>query len=139
MLYIICQFNNIFYYYVLGNKMAGLREIFAGNLKKKRQICGFSQAKLAEKVNVSTHHIAMIEITRNFPTTDLIERIANALNIEIYELFLEETNSLNKEFERLREGIKSDIRQLYAEHFKMTDAERSLTEHLWGNFGKNNH
>jgi transcriptional regulator with XRE-family HTH domain len=104
--------------------MARLREIFASNLKKKRQECGFSQAKLAEKVNVSTHHIAMIEITRNFPTPDLIERIANALNIEIYELFLDETNSPNKEFEQLRNEIRGDMQQLLADLFKKANIDK---------------
>ena len=98
--------------------MARLREIFASNLKEKRQKCGFSQAKLAEMVNVSTHHIAMIEITRNFPTSDLIERIANALNIEIFELFIEETNSLYKEFKQLRKEIRNDMQELLTEYFK---------------------
>ncbi|MCL2444383.1 MAG: helix-turn-helix domain-containing protein [Treponema sp.] len=98
--------------------MARLREILANNLKEKRQKCGFSQAKLAEKVNVSTHHIAMIEITRNFPTSDLIERIAEALNINIYELFVEESNSPFKEFCQLRKDIKKDMQQILAEHCK---------------------
>ena len=115
---IICQDENIVYYYLLGNYMARLREIFANNLKEKRQKCGFSQAKLAELVNVSTHHIAMIEITRNFPTTDLIERIANALNIQIYELFIEEENSPYKEFGQLRKEIRDDMKQLLSEYFE---------------------
>jgi len=96
--------------------MAGLREVFAANLKEKRKKCGFSQAKLAEKVNVSTHHIAMIEITRNFPTTDLLERIAKALNTEVYELFIEDTNSPYKEFKQLREDIRDDMQKLLAEY-----------------------
>ena len=69
--------------------MASLREVFVENLKKKRRFCGISQAKLAEMAEVSTHHIAMIEIGRNFPTTELIERIAKALKIEAYELFVD--------------------------------------------------
>jgi ribosome-binding protein aMBF1 (putative translation factor) len=76
------------YYDVESNQMANLREVFAHNLKKKRRDCGFSQEKLAEMVNVSTHHIATIETARNYPTRDLVERMANALNIEIYELFI---------------------------------------------------
>ena len=67
--------------------MTNLREIFAANLKAKRQNYGITQAQLAEKVGVSTHHIAMIEIARHYPTLDLVERIANSLDIEIYELF----------------------------------------------------
>jgi DNA-binding XRE family transcriptional regulator len=34
---------------------------------------------LAEKVGVSTHHIAMIEIARYYPTLELVERIADTL------------------------------------------------------------
>jgi transcriptional regulator with XRE-family HTH domain len=69
--------------------MTGLREILAHNLRKKRRNHGISQAKLAEMVNVSTHHIATIETARNYPTLDLVERLANALDIEIYELFID--------------------------------------------------
>ena len=65
--------------------MTNLREIFTYNLKKKRQNCSFSQAKLAELVNVSTHHIATIETAKNYPTLDLVERMANALSIKIFD------------------------------------------------------
>ncbi|MDR1390323.1 MAG: helix-turn-helix transcriptional regulator, partial [Treponema sp.] len=66
--------------------MERLGTIFAHNLREYRRKNGLTQEKLAEKVDVSTHHIGMLELTRNFPTFDLIERLAEALNIEIYEL-----------------------------------------------------
>ena len=91
--------------------MTNLRDIFAYNLKKTRQNCGFSQEKLAEKVNVSTHHIAMIEIARNYPAMELVERIANVLDIEIYKLFI---NPLSppEELERLYQTVSKNIEQL---------------------------
>ena len=94
--------------------MTNLREILAHNLKEKRRKCGFSQAKLAEMVNVSTHHIATIETDRNYPTLDLVERMANALNIEIYELFI---NPLSppEEMERLYQIVANDIKKVVAE------------------------
>jgi transcriptional regulator with XRE-family HTH domain len=94
--------------------MTNLREILAHNLKKKRQNCGFSQAKLAEMVNVSTHHIATIETARNYPTLDLVERMANVLDIEIYELFI---NPLSppEEMERLYQVVAQNIEQVVAE------------------------
>lgn len=94
--------------------MAQPKKIFAKNLRENRRKCGFSQEKLAEKVNVSTHHIAMIEIARNFPTSELIERIANALNVKICELFIE-SYSASEELEKLRMEIKSDMKQLFDE------------------------
>jgi transcriptional regulator with XRE-family HTH domain len=94
--------------------MASLKEIFAQNLKEKRRKRGFTQAQLAEKVDVSTHHIGMIELSRNYPTLELVERLATALDIEIYELFVE-TRSPNKELEQLRQEIRGDMKQLFDE------------------------
>ena len=91
--------------------MTRIQEIFAYNLKKKRHESGLSQAKLAEMVSVSTHHMAMMEISRNYPTLDLIGRIAIALNIEIYELFIDPL-SPPVEMERLYEITAKNIDQL---------------------------
>jgi len=94
--------------------MARLQDIFVENLKKYRRKSGFTQAQLAERVNVSTHHIGMIELSRNYPTFELVERIAGALGIEIHELFIDPL-SPKTELERLRYEIKSDTTQLLEE------------------------
>ena len=99
--------------------MTGLREIFAYNLKERRHKRGLTQAQLAEKVNVSTHHIGMLEIARNFPTLELVERIAGALDIEYYELFV---NPLapHEELEGLYKTVARDIERLVAETIEKT-------------------
>jgi transcriptional regulator with XRE-family HTH domain len=94
--------------------MASQQSIFVQNLRKLRRKCGFTQAQLAEKVNVSTHHIGMIELSRNNPTLDLVERIAEALNIKTYELFIDPL-SPNEELERLRYEIRDDMKKLLDE------------------------
>ena len=115
---IVCQAGKSPYYYLIGSiKMVSLQDIFVNNLKKHRRKCGFTQAQLAEKVNVSTHHICMIELSRNYPALELVERIANVLEIEIYELFINPL-SPNKEFEQLREEIKNDTKQLLEDFFE---------------------
>jgi len=91
--------------------MTNIRDIFAQNLKSKRQKYGLTQAKLAEKVGVSTHHIAMIEIARHYPTLELVERIANTLEIEIYELFLEKPSPENA-MERLHNTLVCNIEKV---------------------------
>jgi transcriptional regulator with XRE-family HTH domain len=97
--------------------MARLQNIFVQNLRRYRHKCGFTQAELAEKVKVSTHHIGMIELSRNYPTLELVERISNALNIEVYKLFAD-PNSRNTEFEQLRQEIKDDMKQLLDEQLE---------------------
>jgi transcriptional regulator with XRE-family HTH domain len=99
--------------------MARLGEIFAQNLRAYRRKHGLTQAQLAEKVDVSTHHIGMLELRRNYPTFDLIERLADALNIEMYELFVEPDSSTG-ELERLRQDIKGDMRFLLEEFIGKT-------------------
>jgi len=107
--------------------MADLHTIFARNLKEKRRKCGVSQAKLAEKVDVSTHHIAMIELGRNFPTAGLMERIAKTLNIEIYELFLEKNHFPNADYRKLREDIRSDVKQLLDDFFVKSNTNKGMS------------
>ncbi|MFP3042795.1 helix-turn-helix transcriptional regulator [Treponema primitia] len=67
--------------------MAKLREILALNMKEKRRILGISQAKLAEKADTSTQYVAMIELEKKFPSPEMLERLAAALEIESPELF----------------------------------------------------
>ena len=114
MVFIVCQAGKSFYYYVIGNYTVRVGEILAYNLKEKRRKCGFSQGQLAEKVEVSTHHIGMIEIARDFPTLDLVERIAGALDIEIYELFVNPL-STHEELERLYQTVANDIDRVVSE------------------------
>jgi transcriptional regulator with XRE-family HTH domain len=95
------------------------QSVFILNLKKYRRNCGLTQEQLAEKVNVSTHHIGMIESSRNNPTLDLVERIAKALNVKVYELFMDPL-SPNEELERLRLEIKDDMKQLLNETLEKT-------------------
>ena len=94
--------------------MANLREIFAQNLKKHRRNSGLSQEKLAERVNVSTHHIAMMEIARSYPAMDLVERLADVLDIEFYELFVDPL-FIPKEMERLYQLMAKNIEKVVSD------------------------
>jgi transcriptional regulator with XRE-family HTH domain len=67
--------------------MANVKEILAKNLKKNRRRLGITQPELAERAGLSTHYLGMIETARNFPTADMIERLAAALGIKSNELF----------------------------------------------------
>ena len=48
---------------------------------------GLSQARLAERVDTSTHYIGMIETKNNFPSPEMLARIASALGIDTIDLF----------------------------------------------------
>jgi len=68
-------------------KKLGIREILALNLKENRQKCGLTQEKLAEKAGISANYLSMVEVSKKFPTPEMLDRLANALEIETFQLF----------------------------------------------------
>jgi transcriptional regulator with XRE-family HTH domain len=112
----MCQADIYHYYYLVGNegKMANIRETFARNLRENRRKCGFTQAQLAEKAELSTHYLAMIELARYIPSVETIERIAKALNIEIYELLIVPLSPA-MELKKLHQAIIADLKDIVKE------------------------
>jgi len=63
------------------------QELFIINLKDLRKIRKISQSRLAGLCGSTQAYIAEIEVGKKFPSPDMIERIASALDIESYCLF----------------------------------------------------
>ena len=88
--------------------MAKIREILALNMKAHRQKLGITQPELAERANISTNFIGMIEQKRKFPAPEMLERIAVALEIEPSDLF-SATVSPETELRKLHKEILDDL------------------------------
>lgn len=65
-------------------------KVFGMNVKRYRQAMGISQEAFAEKCGLHRTYISAIECYRRSISLENIQRIANALEIETYKLFLEE-------------------------------------------------
>ena len=65
-------------------------KVFGNNLKKYRNQSGLSQEAFAAKCGLHRTYISSIECYRRSISLENIQRIADALNIETYKLFLEE-------------------------------------------------
>ena len=74
--------------------MNKIRNVFAENLKKLRHSREFSQAKLAQKAGTSTHYIGMLETMNKFPSSEMIEKLSEALDIDPTELFNKEIDPM---------------------------------------------
>jgi len=96
--------------------MTDLRKVLAFNMKQHRKKLGLSQAKLAELVDVSDNHIALIETGKRFPSITMLEQLATALEIDILELFSIKPIELSA-----RKNIKDAI---------LTDIDHILTSRL---------
>lgn len=65
-------------------------KVFGDNLKKYRTQLGFSQEAFAEKCGLHRTYISAIECYRRSIALENVQRIADALEIETYKLFVEE-------------------------------------------------
>ena len=88
--------------------MAKIREILAQNMKIHRQRLGITQEDLAERANISTNFIGIIEQKRKFPGPEILDRIAAALEIETFELFATSA-SPQAELKKLHKEILADL------------------------------
>jgi len=73
-----------------------LHQLFIQNLKRWRKAIGVSQKELAEKCGTSHSYIRQLESGSGSPSFSFIGKIANALQIEPYQLFYDEMVKSNK-------------------------------------------
>lgn len=66
-----------------------VRSIFAKNLKKYRSDKLMSQEKVAELCGLHRTYISDVECKRRSISLDNIQKISDALQVEVYKLFLE--------------------------------------------------
>lgn len=65
-------------------------KVFGTNLRKYRTAMGISQEDFAEKCGMHRTYISAIECFRRSISLENVQRIADALEIETYKLFVEE-------------------------------------------------
>ncbi len=88
--------------------MTDLRKVLASNMKYYRKVLGISQVKLAEKAQVTDYYIALVETGKRFPSVNILEQIAEALERDTVELFpLKQDNLIKKR--ALKTKILADI------------------------------
>jgi len=72
----------------MNEKCEKIRRILAQNIKNRREYLGLSQEKLAEASNMSVQTINTIEGCRMWVSDKTVTRLAKALDIEVFQLFV---------------------------------------------------
>ena len=67
--------------------MTNIRSVLSYNMKSRRKVLGLSQIDLAEKTGSAANYISKIEAGRQFPSVEMIEKLASALQMDTVELF----------------------------------------------------
>ena len=76
--------------------MEPIRRILAGNIRKYRKNFGYSQEKLAEKAGLSAQTLNDIEGCRRWVSAKTLTKLAKALHIAEYQLFMPETGETSR-------------------------------------------
>lgn len=108
--------------------MTSLRAVLSFNMKAQRHILGITQTQLAERVNTSTNYIALIESEKKFPSPEMLERIATALEIDAPALFSTKSFPLPKAgtLAELQEKVLNDISDVISHRFNRYERECHL-------------
>ena len=101
-----------------------LQDIFISNLKRFRREQRITQEKLAELCKTDTSYIGQIETKKRFPSLSFVEKIAAALKIEPYRLYMPQdskSGSVSAEELKLIEEeilrtLQSDIKKIVRKH-----------------------
>jgi len=64
-----------------------IKAALGANIKKIRTLRRFTQAELSERADISIIYLSNIERGIKFPKPAILSQIAEALEIEVYELF----------------------------------------------------
>ena len=89
--------------------MTKLLECLASNIRKFRKMRHLTQEQLAEKAGTSTTYIGTIEIGRKFPSPKMIDKIAEALEIESLQLFQTGENFYIEQNQKDMNGLKKEL------------------------------
>ena len=81
------------------------KELLGLRVKEFRKQKKLTQEKLAETRGVDNGYISKLEVGQNFPSITTLEKIADVLDVELYELF-RYTNYKSKNF-------KEEINMIY--------------------------
>lgn len=83
----------------------GILKKLGSRIREERKRNRLTQERLAELVDLSVDYIGYIERGKQAPYLKTLERIAKALNVEVYELFIFEEWRKGKD----REGAVKDL------------------------------
>lgn len=78
-----------------------VRKILASNIRKRRKELGITQIKLAELADISEPYMNDIERCQTWVSDKTLAKLAWALNLDLYELFLK--NDAEKEANKEKE------------------------------------
>lgn len=100
------------------NEISKLEKTVIDNIRRIRQEKGISQLRLSIFCGTSASYIGLMETYKNIPKLSTIERIAEALNVPVLELFRENADSESQGTLPKSDSKEEERKQKIREHLK---------------------
>lgn len=71
----------------LENMVKESKVLFGKRVRALRKNKGLSQEDLAEKIDISSKYLSRVEMGQHFPSIDTLDRLANALKVDLKDFF----------------------------------------------------
>ena len=83
------------------------KELIGKRIQELRKRQGLSQEQVAAKAEINSNYLSRIECGKENPTLDMLIKLANALKIEIWEMFVLRHM---EDLEKVKKNIQSFIK-----------------------------
>lgn len=105
-------------------------EILAKNVKRYRQAKGLTQEELSKKVTLTKDSISLIELgRRRNPSLENLISISQELDIELFQLFLEDPDMLIIKLVASDQNLRS-FEKISDEVFKRLDNKKGINIYI---------
>ena len=91
--------------------MTHLQQLFINNLRFYRSKAGYTQLEFSELIDLSPNYLNAVENGKNFPSPEVLQKIADRLHLLPYQLFLEEPTTESLDMNPQAQQLISDLRR----------------------------
>ena len=92
------------------------KKLLGVRIQELRKLRKLTQAQLSQKVDIDAKHLSRIEVGKSFPSLDTLEKIANALKVELQAFF---------KFDR-KEKSTRELKKVVTELLKDADKDKLM-------------
>ncbi len=94
-----------------------IKKLLGQRIQALRKYNKFTQEELAEKIGIGTPNISYFETGKFAPSLETLEKLAKALNVEMYEFYMfkpyKSTEDIRKELVEVINSDENILRLLY--------------------------
>lgn len=93
------------------------KKLLGVRIKEIRKTRGLSQEQLSGKIDIDPKHLSRLEVGRSFPSLDTLEKLANALQVDLRDFF--EFTHEAKNTKELKEIISNLLKEVDEERLRL--------------------